>query len=109
MYYFAVEKRCLETIDVDSGCGVKLLVHIVMLDGSTRLTTTPTLLPELDSVLSVDTCSIPDQEINQVSLNSCQNFDYYSFHIYIANGLQNHAATILPVVYVKKKANEVTN
>jgi len=53
MYVLAVERRALQTVDVDSGQPISLDVEVIMADGNKRAMKAPCLLPELSTVKEV--------------------------------------------------------
>jgi hypothetical protein len=57
LYVLAVEERCLQAVDVDSGLSSPLDVEVILRNGNTMRIQIPTLLPELSSIKSVRSLS----------------------------------------------------
>jgi hypothetical protein len=58
LYVLAVEERCLQAIDVDTGSSTPLDVEVALHSGKTMILRIPTLLPELSSIKYVRSLSI---------------------------------------------------
>ncbi|KAK4556336.1 Anaphase-promoting complex subunit 1 [Recurvomyces mirabilis] len=54
-WVFAAEARCLVVEDVDTGRPIRMPVKLSMRDGSKKVLTAPCLLPELDTIVLIQT------------------------------------------------------
>jgi hypothetical protein len=57
MYVLAVEKRCVEAVDVDTGAAASVPLKCTLVSGETVTSVTPCPLPELHSIASITVSS----------------------------------------------------